>query len=135
LFVVLVGLSMDYNVFVLHRIQEEARKGASLDDAVKGGIVHSAGVVTSAAVVMVAVFAVFGSLSFAEFEQLGIGLAVAVVIDVIIIRGLLLPATLLATGRFTWWPGALYREARSAEQAAEKDHLSEGSEPLASIAP
>ncbi len=109
LFVVLVGLSMDYHVFVLNRIHEAARSGTPHRDAVRGGIVRSAGVVTSAAVVMVAVFSVFGALSFAEFKQLAVGLGVAVLLDVIVVRGFLLPAILLVTGRSTWWPGPVSR--------------------------
>jgi RND superfamily putative drug exporter len=109
LFVILVGLSMDYHVFVLHRVHEEARSGASHRDAVRNGIVHSAGVVTGAAVVMAAVFSVFATLSFPEFKQLAVGLGVAVILDVVIVRGFLLPATLLVTGRWTWWPGPLSR--------------------------
>lgn len=109
LFVILIGLSMDYHVFVLHRVYEEALSGAQLRDAVRNGIVHSAGVVTGAALVMAAVFSVFATLSFPEFKQLAVGLGVAVILDVVVIRGFLLPATLLVTGRWTWWPGPLSR--------------------------
>ncbi len=72
LFVVLFGLSMDYHVFVVSRIREAALSGANVRDAVRDGITRSAGVVTSAAIVMVAVFAIFGTLSMVEFKQLGV---------------------------------------------------------------
>ncbi|MGV4887968.1 MMPL family transporter [Streptomyces viridosporus] len=77
LFVVLFGLSMDYYVFVVSRIRETAQNGATVKDAVREGITRSAGVVTSAAIVMVGVFSIFGTLSMVEFKQLGVGLAAA----------------------------------------------------------
>ncbi|MGC5287074.1 MMPL family transporter [Micromonospora sp. DT231] len=109
LFVILVGLSMDYHVFVLHRVYEEARNRVPLRDAVVTGIVHSAGVVTAAALAMAAVFSVFATLSFNEFKQLAIGLGVAVLLDAFVIRAFLLPSTLLVLGRAAWWPGPLSR--------------------------
>jgi len=120
LFVILIGLSMDYHVFVLHRVYEEALSGAQLRDAVRNGIVHSAGGVTGAAIVMAAGFSVFATLSFPEFKQLAVGLGVAVILDVVVVRGFLLPATLLVTGRWTWWPGPLsHRDPSPAGQPVE----------------
>src|SRR5207237_7954832 len=81
LFVILFGLSMDYHVFILTRIREGFDSGMSTEDAVSHGIKTTAGVVTSAAVVMVGVFAVFATLSLVIFKELGIGLGVAVLID------------------------------------------------------
>jgi RND superfamily putative drug exporter len=108
LFVVLFGLSMDYHVFILTRIREAFDRGRPTVDAVSHGIKTTAGVVTSAAIVMIAVFAIFATLSLLIFKQLGIGLAVAVLIDATIIRGVLLPATMKLLGDWNWYlPGWL----------------------------
>ncbi|WP_269171369.1 MULTISPECIES: MMPL family transporter [unclassified Modestobacter] len=103
LFVVLFGLSMDYHVFVVSRVREAARAGIPIRLAVTTGVSRSAGVVTSAAVVMVAVFSIFATLSMLEFKQLGVGLAVAVLIDATLVRGVLLPAAMAVLGERTWW--------------------------------
>jgi uncharacterized membrane protein YdfJ with MMPL/SSD domain len=103
LFVVLFGLSMDYHVFILSRIREAFDRGSSTEDAVAHGIKSTAGVVTSAAVVMVSVFAIFATLSLLIFKQLGVGLAVAVFIDATLVRGVLLPATMKLLGDWNWY--------------------------------
>jgi uncharacterized membrane protein YdfJ with MMPL/SSD domain len=103
LFVVLFGLSMDYHVFILTRIREGYDRGRSTEDAVTHGIKTTAGVVTSAAVVMISVFAIFATLSLLIFKELGIGLAVAVLIDATVIRGVLLPATMKLLGDWNWY--------------------------------
>jgi uncharacterized membrane protein YdfJ with MMPL/SSD domain len=103
LFVVLFGLSMDYHVFILSRVRELYERGMSTDDAVRHGIATTAGTVTSAAFVMVGVFAVFVTLSFLDFKELGLGLAVAVLIDATIIRGVLLPASMKLLGDRNWY--------------------------------
>jgi uncharacterized membrane protein YdfJ with MMPL/SSD domain len=103
LFVILFGLSMDYHVFLLSRIREAIQRGASTDEAVAYGIKTSAGVVTSAAIVMVAVFAVFIALSMLFFKQFGVGLAVAILIDATIVRGVLLPASMKLLGDWNWY--------------------------------
>ncbi len=103
LFVILFGLSMDYHVFILSRIREAVAGGMSTDRAVAHGIKQTAGVVTSAAVVMVAVFAIFATLSSLEFKQMGVGLAVAIAIDATIVRGVLLPATMKLLGDWNWY--------------------------------
>ena len=103
MFVVLFGLSMDYHVFILSRVREAYDKGMKTEDAVAYAIKNTAGVVTSAAVVMVAVFAIFGSLSFIMFKQMGMGLAFAVLLDATLIRGVLLPATMKLLGDKNWW--------------------------------
>ena len=103
LFVVLFGLSMDYHVFILSRVRELYERGMSTDDAVRRGIATTAGTVTSAAFVMVGVFAVFVTLSFLDFKELGLGLAVAVLIDATIIRGVLLPASMKLLGDRNWY--------------------------------
>ena len=103
LFVILFGLSMDYHVFILSRIRETYDGGASMDDAVAYGIKSTAGVVTSAAIVMVAVFSVFATLSILFFKQFGVGLATAVLIDATIVRAVLLPATMKLLGDWNWY--------------------------------
>jgi RND superfamily putative drug exporter len=108
LFVILFGLSMDYHVFVLSRIREGVDRGLSTEDAVSWGIRSSAGVVTSAAVVMMGVFAIFATLTTLDMKQLGIGLAAAVLIDATVVRGVLLPAAMRVLGTRNWYlPRAL----------------------------
>jgi uncharacterized membrane protein YdfJ with MMPL/SSD domain len=103
LFVILFGLSMDYHVFILSRVREAFDRGMKTEDAVSHGIKSTAGVVTSAAIVMVAVFAIFASLGALEFKQLGVGLAAAILIDATIIRAVLLPATMKLLGDWNWY--------------------------------
>jgi len=103
MFVILFGLSMDYHVFILSRIKEAHDDGASTRDAIAQGITATGGVVTSAAVVMVAVFAIFATLSMIELKQLGVGLAVAVALDATIIRAVLVPATMTILGEANWY--------------------------------
>ena len=103
LFVILFGLSMDYHVFILTRIREAFDRGMKTEDAVAHGIKSTAGVVTSAAIVMVAVFSMFALSSELQMKQMGIGLAAAVLIDATIIRGVLLPATMKLLGDWNWW--------------------------------
>ncbi len=103
LFVILFGLSMDYHVFILTRIREAFDRGMSTSDAVAHGIKSTAGTVTSAAVVMVAVFSMFALSSELQMQQMGIGLAAAVLIDATIIRGILLPATMKLLGDWNWY--------------------------------
>lgn len=100
--VVLFGLSMDYHVFVVSRIREAWERGLSTRDAVDEGIRRTAGAVTGAAVIMVAVFAVFGSLSMQDMQQMGVGLAVAVLLDATVVRMVLLPAVLTLLGERNW---------------------------------
>ncbi len=103
LFIILFGLSMDYHVFVLSRIREGHDRGLPTRQAVREGIGRTAGVITSAAVVMVAVFALFATLPLASTKQLGIGLAAAVLLDATIIRAVLLPAVMALLGEKNWW--------------------------------
>ncbi|OAR22823.1 hypothetical protein A8W25_24950 [Streptomyces sp. ERV7] len=103
LFVILFGLSMDYHVFVVSRIREARLQGRSTRDAIQHGVVTTAGVVTSAAIIMVAVFAIFGTLSMQSMKQMGVGLATAVLIDATVIRGVLLPAVMALLGERNWY--------------------------------
>jgi RND superfamily putative drug exporter len=103
LFVILFGLSMDYTVFILSRIKELRDGGLTTEEAVARGIRRTAGTVTSAAIIMVGVFAIFATLSMIQMKQMGIGLALAVLIDATIIRGVLLPATMKMLGEWNWY--------------------------------
>ncbi|HEY0470364.1 MAG TPA: MMPL family transporter [Kribbella sp.] len=119
LFVILVGLSMDYHVFVLGRIREGVAEGLTPRDAVRKGITESAGVVTSAAAVMVSVFAVFATLGMIEMKQMGVGLAVAVLIDATLVRIVMLPSIMVLLGRKAWWPNKLH----APEPAPEREFV------------
>jgi uncharacterized membrane protein YdfJ with MMPL/SSD domain len=103
LFVILFGLSMDYHVFILSRVREAVDRGMSTENAVAHGIKSTAGVVTSAAVVMVAVFSTFALNSSQDMKQMGVGLAAAILIDATIVRAVLLPATMKLLGRRNWY--------------------------------
>ena len=111
MFVILFGLSMDYHVFILSRIREAYDRGLSTDDAISYGIKSTAGVVTSAAVVMVGVFLVFTMLPLVDLKEMGIGLAVAVLIDATIVRAVLLPASMKLLGERNWYLPTLARVA------------------------
>jgi uncharacterized membrane protein YdfJ with MMPL/SSD domain len=125
LFVILFGLSMDYHVFIISRIRETFDRSANMDEAVRHGIKSTAGVVTSAAIVMVCVFAVFGTLSAPFFKQFGVGLAAAILLDATIVRAVLLPATMKLLGDWNWYlpkwlewlPQSERREPEAAPQA------------------
>ncbi|MEU1446956.1 MULTISPECIES: MMPL family transporter [Streptomyces] len=117
LFVILFGLSMDYQVFVISRVREAALNGVPTRKAVIDGIGSSAGVVTSAAVVMVTVFASFAALHLIEMKQIGFSLAVAVLLDAFVIRMLILPALMLLLGEANWWPSHGIRRARDTAHA------------------
>ena len=121
--VVLVGLSMDYHVFVMSRIREHVRDGLPTRLAVQRGIADTAGVVTSAAAVMVSVFAIFATLSMMEMKMLGVGLAAAILLDATLIRLVMLPAILVLLGEKAWWPrrptGPLGEEVHETEPAYE----------------
>ena len=103
LFVVLFGLSMDYHVFVLSKVRELVDRGMSTERAVAEGIKSTAGVITGAAAVMVVTFAAFATGSDQQMKQLGVGLAVAILIDATIVRAVLLPATMKLLGERNWW--------------------------------
>ena len=107
MFVILFGLSMDYHVFILSRVREAYDRGMSTEDAVAHGIKATAGVVTAAATVMVAVFAIFVTLSTVDMKQLGFGLATAILIDATIVRARPAPGGDEAAGRLELVPAAL----------------------------
>jgi putative drug exporter of the RND superfamily len=103
IFTILFGLSMDYHLFILTRIKEARDRGLGSKAAVARGISVTSGTITSAASIMVVVFAVFVTLKFVFIQQLGLGLAVAVFIDATIIRSVLLPASMTLLGDWNWW--------------------------------
>jgi RND superfamily putative drug exporter len=103
MFVILFGLSMDYHVFILSRVREAYDRGLKTEDAVAHGISTTAGVVSSAALVMVGVFAVFALMPILDMKEMGIGLAAAVLIDATIVRAVLLPATMKLLGDANWY--------------------------------
>ena len=103
MFVFLFGLSMDYHVFILSRIRELRTRGRTHEEAVVGGVAACSGVVTSAAIIMVAVFSIFATLSLIELKMIGVGLASAVLIDATIVRGILVPAALALLGERSWY--------------------------------
>jgi RND superfamily putative drug exporter len=103
IFTILFGLSMDYHLFILTRIKEARDRGLDSRAAVARGISVTSGTITSAASIMVVVFAVFVTFKFVFVQQLGLGLAVAVFIDATLIRSVLLPATMTLLGDWNWW--------------------------------
>jgi uncharacterized membrane protein YdfJ with MMPL/SSD domain len=103
IFAILFGLSMDYHVFILSRVKEEHDRGIPTADAVMTGISATSGTVTSAAAIMVCVFAGFGTIGIANIAQFGLGMAVAVLVDATLVRSLLLPATMKLLGEWNWW--------------------------------
>ena len=103
LFVILFGLSMDYHVFILSRVREYYDRGLDTEHAVAKGIKATAGVVTSAAIVMVLVFGVFALMPIVDMKEMGIGLAAAILIDATIVRAVLLPATMKLLGKWNWY--------------------------------
>jgi RND superfamily putative drug exporter len=106
LFTILFGLSMDYEVFLLRSIQEERRRAASNEAAVAAGLARSAGLITSAAAIMVCLFASFGLTELTATREFGLGLAVAVAVDASIIRLVVIPALMRLLGEANWWfPG------------------------------
>jgi RND superfamily putative drug exporter len=119
LFVILFGLSMDYHVLVVSRIKEAADRGLPIRKAIAEGITRSAGVVTSAAAVMIAVFAIFAGLTLIEFKELGVGLAVAVLVDAVVVRIMLLPALMALLGRANWWAPKWMRRTGSGQMQVE----------------
>jgi putative drug exporter of the RND superfamily len=102
MFVLLFGISMDYHVFILSRIREHWTRGSSPRQAIVEGTASSAGVVTSAALIMVAVFSIFLTLPLIELKILGIGMSAAILIDATVVRGILLPAALSLLGDRAW---------------------------------
>ncbi|MGW1405241.1 MMPL family transporter [Streptomyces sp. NPDC002403] len=124
--VVLFGLSMDYHVFVVSRIREARDRGLSTRAAIDEGVRRTAGAVTGAAVIMVAVFAVFGTLSMQDMQQMGVGLAVAVLLDATVVRMVLLPSVMALLGERNW------RTPRALTRLPSLEHAEPEREPVGS---
>lgn len=103
LFCVLFGLSMDYEVFLISRVKEEHDQTGDNEESVAWGLEHTGGIITSAALIIVIVFGAFSFSSLVEVKELGVGLAVAVLLDATIIRTILVPATMRLLGEWNWW--------------------------------
>jgi len=126
---------MDYHVFIVSRIRELHTRGVRTREAIIGGIGGSAGVVTSAAVIMVAVFSILATLSIISTKMLGVGLAVAVLMDATVVRGILLPAALAVLGERTWYlPRWLRWVLPDREPAVRPDGAPEDEEAVLSVA-
>ena len=112
-FCVVFGLSMDYEVFLVARVAEARASGMSDDDAIAEGLARTGGLITSAAAIMIAVFAAFVLGDFVLIKILGFALMVAVLVDATIMRVAIGPALLKLGGQWNWWPGNTYRLVRS----------------------
>ena len=121
LVVILFGLSMDYQVFVVSRIREGALRGLSTQQAVIDGMARSASVVTSAAIVMITVFASFVAVELIEMKEMGFALAVGVFLDAFVVRVLVLPAALVLLGRLSWWPSRYSDRPSTAQSDRGRD--------------
>jgi RND superfamily putative drug exporter len=110
LFCIVFGLSMDYEVLLLSRIQEEYRRSGDNTQAVAEGLERSGRLITAAALIMVAVFVGFALADIVIIKSVGLGMAVAVALDATLVRALIVPATMRLLGRWNWWaPGPLVR--------------------------
>jgi RND superfamily putative drug exporter len=125
MFSVIFGLSMDYEVLLLSRIQEAYRRTGDNTASVAEGLARTAGVITGAALIMVSVFAAFALADIITIKSIGVGMAIAVLLDATIIRVLLVPATMRLLGDWNWWaPGPLRRLA----DRLGFDHVEDGSD-------
>jgi RND superfamily putative drug exporter len=118
IFAILVGLSTDYQIFVVSRIREAVRRGVPTRQAVLEGIAGSASVVTSAALIMISVFASFLAIERIELKQAAVGLSVAVLFDAVVLRILILPSVMTLLGERSWWPWRPARQDTAAPATA-----------------
>ncbi|MBA2300073.1 MAG: MMPL family transporter [Chloroflexi bacterium] len=137
MFSVIFGLSMDYEVLLLSRVQEAYRRTGDNTASVAEGLARTAGVITGAALIMVSVFAAFALAEVITIKSIGVGMAIAVLVDATIIRVLLVPATMRLMGRWNWWaPGPLGRLAdRLGFSHVEDEDVPPAAAPGASHAP
>jgi putative drug exporter of the RND superfamily len=117
-FVFLVALGIDYNIFLMTRVREESARSGTRQGALNG-LAATGGVITSAGLVLAGTFAVLGTLPLVEFTEIGFAVAIGVLIDTIIVRSVLVTALTLDIGRHMWWPSALAHRA----VLAREDHL------------
>jgi RND superfamily putative drug exporter len=111
IFAIVFGLSMDYEVFLLSRIHEEWRRGLDHQSAVREGLAATGRVITAAAAIMIVVFAAFMLSDDRMLRQFGLGLAVAILLDAVVIRCLIVPAVMQVLGRRAWWLPSWLRRA------------------------
>jgi RND superfamily putative drug exporter len=116
-FCLVFGLSMDYEVFLVSRVDEATRAGASPGDALAEGVARTGGVITNAALVMIVVFTSFAAGEFLLIKILGFTLAVAVLLDATVVRLAVGPALLRLAGRYNWWPRQMPNDAKTADRA------------------
>src|SRR5277367_5431095 len=119
-FAIVFGLSMDYEVFLVARVLEARRCGMSEEDAIPEGLARTAGLITSAAAIMIVVFAAFTFGNFLVVKMIGFTLAVAVFIDATLVRIVIGPALLRIAGDWNWWPGGLATARRAPRAASRK---------------
>jgi RND superfamily putative drug exporter len=103
MFAVVFGLSMDYEVFLLSRIQEEFSKHRDNDRSISSGLAHTGRTITSAAAILIVVIGAFAGGSFVYVKEVGLGIAFAILLDVTVVRALLVPATMRLLGAWNWW--------------------------------
>jgi RND superfamily putative drug exporter len=120
-FAIVFGLSMDYEVFLVARVLEARRSGLSEMDAIPEGMARTAGLITSAAAIMIVVFAAFTFGNFLVVKMIGFTLAIAVLIDATLVRIVIGPALLRIAGDWNWWPGGLATAPKATVTAATKD--------------
>jgi RND superfamily putative drug exporter len=113
LFAMTFGLSMDYEVFLLTRMREEWDNGHDNEHAVAAGLEHTGRIITAAAIIMIAAFSGFTAGSFVAFQEFGLGLSAAILLDATIVRMVLVPATMKLVGEWNWYlPPRLQRALR-----------------------
>ncbi|MGW8887408.1 MMPL family transporter [Streptomyces sp. NPDC055749] len=126
-FVFLVALGIDYNIFLMHRVKEEAGRLGHARGVLEG-LTSTGGVITSAGVVLAATFAVFAGLPLVTMAQMGVIVGIGVLLDTFLVRTVLVPALALDLGRWFWWPGRLFR-------AVAQPHEEEAARQPADLAP
>jgi RND superfamily putative drug exporter len=105
IFCITFGLSMDYEVMILSRVREEFLKSRDASHSIREGLAATAGLISGAAAIMVAVFGAFCYADLVLDKMLGLGLAVAVAVDALVVRSILVPAAMRLAGRWNWYPG------------------------------
>ncbi len=121
LFAVLFGLSMDYEVFIVTRMREARDAGLDTKSAIREGLAHTGGVVTAAAIILVGALGGLANGQIAGLQELGVGLAIGILIDATIVRTLLLPSVMTILGRWNWWLPEPVARAAFTQASALKD--------------
>jgi putative drug exporter of the RND superfamily len=124
-FVFLVALGIDYNIFLMTRVREESARSGTRRGALTG-LAATGGVITSAGLVLAGTFAVLGTLPLVEFTEIGVAVALGVLLDTIVVRSVLVTALTLDIGRHIWWPSALAKPGASEPTNPEVSHVTDG---------